>query len=152
MSDRFNALQEAINGCPWLYLREISEPVENVLRLLVEEARALGPSSDVIIGGTAIKDTRAIESAPDSPLFELLFTDYVAYAVRNESFARDLEGGLPSESWFCSFQTSPFLDFVETTTFAGEAWPGPYTHYSVWCLNHVIDVAATEEPTIEQLR
>ena len=36
-------------------------------------------------------------------------------------------------------------------TFASEEYPGPYKHYGVNCLNHIIDIVSETDPIIKEL-
>src|SRR5436305_7065520 len=79
-------VRDEIDSCRFLFLRELSEPEENTLRVVVEEAKANGPPEDIEILGKVISGTRPIESDDTCRLFELIWPSYVAYAVRNESY------------------------------------------------------------------
>jgi hypothetical protein len=37
-------------------------------------------------------------------------------------------------------------------TFATDEYPGPLKHVGILCLNHIIDIAAVEEPIIRRMR
>lgn len=76
----------ALNSCEYLYLREISEPADNRLRILIEEAGATPRLTSREIGGVEFSDLRAIESSDLSRLFEIVWESYIADSVRNGSF------------------------------------------------------------------
>jgi hypothetical protein len=145
-------VREVINECRWIYLIEIAEPEDNCLRLVVQEAKAGGPLEDIEVSpGKVISSTRAIESDTSCRAFELVWSSYVAYSVRNESFcAFDRE-----EIWegrlFCLYSKSLFLDFVARATFASNDYPGPFRHWGVNCLNHIVDVVSTVEPQVRAI-
>jgi len=141
-----------IDSCKYLFLREISEPQENRIRLLVEEAGAIGEKVSLNLPGTVITDWRPIEATADSRLFELVWNFYVAYSVRNESFVARDGSETFSGRLFNVYSRSHFLDYVSTATFARKEHPGPLHHFGVNCLNHIIDVISTEPPKIRQLR
>jgi hypothetical protein len=142
-------MRDEIDTCKWLYLRELGEPEENSLRLVIEEAKADGTPEDIeVLPGKVIRGSRAIESDWTCRAFELVWTTYVAYSVRNESFCRlDKE-----ERWegrlLCVYTKSHFLDYVARATFATTDYPGPLRHWGVNCLNHIVDVVSTLEPQI----
>ncbi len=80
--------------------------------------------------------------------FTILFEDYIAFSVRNESFAHTRV----KEDYSLKlriYNKSEFLDYVSEATFANFNYPGPFKHYSLVCANHVIDVACQTEPTVE---
>jgi len=137
-----------IDSCKWLFLRELSEPEENSLRVVVEEARADGPPEDIVILGKLIRGTRPIESVEGCRLFELVWPSYVAYSVRNESFTSWDD----SEQWegklFRRYSKFHFLDFVARGTLATEQYPGPLRHWCLVCFRHIVDVVGCEEPEL----
>lgn len=71
-----------IDSCYSLFLREITEPSENALRLPLEEAFVLPEERTVAVGGTEIKTRGAIRAIEGSRLFEIVWDFYVAYSVR----------------------------------------------------------------------
>jgi hypothetical protein len=66
----------------WIFLTDLNEPEENSLRLAVTEAIVVPPIEKVL--GIAVTP---IKVRPESLRFELFWKDYIAYSVRNESFA-----------------------------------------------------------------
>ena len=134
----------------YLYLASIGEPRDNRLRLILDAAESFAAAPIVADGPfTAVSP---IAPGPSTPSFEVLFNSYVAYAVRNESFvefdrAETWTGGL----LFREYSSSQFLDFVRSSTFASDAFPGSYTHFGFCCLNHIVDVASIAHPQITVL-
>jgi hypothetical protein len=61
----------------------IEEPDTNVLRIVVTEAAAQGP--EVQVPQSSI-EARLVSRIPGEQPWELMWDDYIAYAVRNESF------------------------------------------------------------------
>lgn len=148
MSIPFNELDQ----CRFLSLNQISEPQDNSLRVLVEEARSSGIPEDITIAGTTIRGTQSIISDASCAAFELVWDTYIAYSVRNESFVsgndyEQFEGRL-----FCIYSTSHYLDYIRKDTIASPDYPGPFQHYSINCLNHIIDVVAIHAPRITKVR
>jgi hypothetical protein len=146
-------MHDKIDSCKWIHLREFGEPVENSLRIVIAEAKADGPADDIeVLPGKIISDLRAIESDESCRLFELVWPNYVAYSVRNESFCTVDE----SEQWegrlFCLYAKSHYLEFVSKATFANAAYPGPLQHWGINCLNHIVDIVSTSEPQVRSIR
>jgi hypothetical protein len=143
-------MRDDIDKCKWIYLRQIGEPVDNSLRLVIDEAKAVGRQEDFEISpGMVISGSRSIEADETCRVFEVIWTSYVAYSVRNESFcAIDKD-----ESWdgrlFCLYSKSNFLDYVARATFASADYPGPLRHWGINCLNHIVDVVSIVEPTVQ---
>lgn len=79
-------LREKIDSHEYLYLWEISEPEVNVLRMIVDEAKASNdPKVEIphtpFMGNPIVSDETCRR-------YEITFPSYVAYAVLNESFAK----------------------------------------------------------------
>ena len=135
------------DACDSLLLGELSEPSTNELQITVLEARAtrLPDASSV---DAPVPGASPVLHTPGCRIFKLYWTSYIAYSVRNESYAqngRDIfEGRL-----FRIFSRSHFLDYVGASTLVTSNYPGPYRHWSLVCLDHVIDVVSTVEPRIE---
>jgi hypothetical protein len=145
-------LIQLINQHQYLYLTEICEPEDNVLKLTLAEAKVSGPRENIVIEGVEIKDTAPIVVAEDSSVYEVIFDQYIAYSVRNESYTNldkeeEFEGRLA-----CIYTKSRFLDYVGVSTFASDDFPGPFKHYGFNCLNHIVDIVSTSSPKIVELR
>jgi hypothetical protein len=139
----------ALDAHRYLYLTAITEPADNVLRLVIAEGRVLADEVD----GPAPPLTRGrpIVAAAESATYEVVFGDYVAYAVRNESYTVADPGEAFSGRAVGTYARSKFLDYVAAATIASPDHPGPHTHYGFNCLNHVVDVAAVSPPSVRAL-
>ena len=145
-------LLELINQHRYLYLIEICEPEDNVLKLTLAEAKVSGLRENIRVGSLEIEDAGHIVVADDSSIYEMIFDQYVAYSVRNESYTQidkeeEFEGRLA-----CIYRKSKFLDYVRTSTFACDDYPGPFKHYGFNCLNHIVDIASVSPPKMHELR
>jgi hypothetical protein len=140
-----------LDSCDYLALHELSEPAGNSLRVVLNEAKASDQTEDLVLENMVISGTRAIESDEICRIFELFWPSYVAYGIRNESFTSFDE----TEQWegriFCLYTKSHFLDYVSRGTFASDDYPGPLRHWSINCLNHIVDIVATDEPKVRRL-
>jgi hypothetical protein len=79
------------------------------------------------------------------------FEAYIGYSVLNESITNlddyeEFEGKA-----FRIYSKSRYLDYINVSTFASNDYPGPYKHYGIACLNHIIDIISTEEPIIKEI-
>lgn len=95
------------------------------------------------IGKTRIKQDNA-----RFPLIQLEFESYIRYSILNESFTvwddyEEFEGEI-----FRIFSKSRYLDFIAAGTIATEDYPGPFKHYGIAGLNHIVDIVSTVEPKI----
>ncbi|MBL0320402.1 MAG: hypothetical protein IPP74_14100 [Alphaproteobacteria bacterium] len=140
-------LQDKINACKHLYLRSLSEPRDNCLRIVFEEATLVRANAkDLKLGKDVMSEVGAIASDSTCSLFEIIWPSYVIYSVRNESFSCNDE----TEKWegrlLCLYSKSHFLDYAQKATIACDAHPGPLKHWGINCLNHTIDVISYVEP------
>jgi hypothetical protein len=145
-------LLEAVNSAKHLYLRDLSEPRDNSLRIIVEEAvtNASGvvPELNVIPEVAEIlKGASPIESIEGCRTFALYWKRYVAYLVTEEcvgSCGSD-EDEVYTGRLLRQYSKSHFLDHLARDT-GGHF--RPIQHYKLICLNHLIDVASEEAPEI----
>lgn len=154
-------LIEQINSHRYIFLREISEPDENVLRLVIEEGRlgeqitkedleeALDEVEETI--NSIILGSYPVVSDENCFAYEIVFETYVAYSVRNESFCSFDEYEQFSGSVFRNYSKSRFLDYIKVSTFAAEDFTGKFNHYGIIMARHNIDVASEVEPKIKLL-
>jgi hypothetical protein len=124
-------LTQMVDSCYTIFVREISEPEESGLRLVLQEAEKSPESVSHKIGGTVIENLHPVEPTERSRTFELRWKQYIAYSVRNESFASpdDDSDVRASGRLFRTYSKSHFLDFVSRATIASEQYPGPFTHF-----------------------
>ena len=60
-----------LNFCRYIYLREVSEPGNKKLRLVLEETTPARKLESVVVEGVNFTDLRALESTEFSRLFEV---------------------------------------------------------------------------------
>lgn len=130
-----------------LYLTDISEPVDNQLRVVVWQA-SLGEETAIDDGGFKVDDIRPIEVTEASPAWELYWANYVSYVVRNESFWIAEDGEPKFGGHLRRRYDSAFFRYISATTFADDDYPGPLQHWALATLNHCLDVISTEPPEI----
>jgi hypothetical protein len=141
-----------LDACASLCLREISEPRQNSLRLLIEEAEVMPEEVAVRIAGTDLGTGHLVRSTPNSRLFEIVWDNYVAYSVINESYATPGESEEFSGRFARFYTKSSFLDYVSRATLACKEYPGPLRHFGIVSECHVIDVVTTGIPRVRQMR
>jgi hypothetical protein len=145
-----------LNQAKYLFLRQISEPEENSLRLVVEEAIA-DPTETVSApdptGSFAeiLKAASPIKSVEGCRRFELQWSGYVAYLVTEEGVG---SGGSDEDEVYTgkllrAYTKSHFLDHLSRDT-GGHI--EPIQHYKLICQNHLIDVASYSPPEVRLLR
>jgi hypothetical protein len=156
METQFGA---ALDSCDHLFLREVSHPDSNSVRIVVREAAAAAEKFLRIdreqSGGLAevLEGAHEISSMPQHRTFEILWCSYVAYSVTNESYSavdandeQRISGRL-----FRQYSKSHFLEHISRSTVATNAYPGPLQHFSVVCLDHIFDIVSCETPQMRVL-
>lgn len=134
----------------YIYLNRISEPRDNGLRLLIDRCRISDAAGTLRVGGVALPQTRRIDVDDSLPYLQCDFEWYIAYAVRNESYVVADDYDVASGTRFQIYTRSRFLDFINVGTIATEAHSGPFRHYGINALNHIIDVVATDPPVVTE--
>jgi hypothetical protein len=142
-----------IQGCKWLFMNSISEPSDNELRLQIFEAVSLPASPDTFRPLNEALDLNLplgspIEHVSGYKIFTLQWPSYVAYSVRNESYTTVDKYEIFEGRNFVKYSKSRYLDFVRDATFADDSFPGPMTHWGIFCLNHIIDVVSCHQPEV----
>lgn len=140
---------DTINSHKYIYLGEMGEPEDNALAFQIEEAMSSESKETLNVSGTKITGLSAIEVTKDSSIYQVVFPSYIAYSIRDESYAipddyEVFEGGL-----VCIYSRSHYLDYISKSTFACNDHPGPFLNYGFNCLNHIVDVVSSEPPKIE---
>ncbi len=140
-----------LNQAKYLCLRHISEPEENSLRLVVEEAIAdrtetvstpapASPFAEIRKGASPIKSVEGCRA------FELQWSRY-AYLVTEEGVG---SGGSDEDEVYTGnflrvYTKSHFLDHLSRDT---GSHVEPILHYKLICENHLIDVASYSPPEV----
>jgi hypothetical protein len=151
---------DVFQDCKYLFLHSIGEPDEGGLRLIVHEARVGGPPTAEELAAetlsavrTILEGARAIEHGPGCDVFEIAWDQYIAYAVDNESYALpEPKESIGTGRVFIEYTKSAYLDYLAKVSFASEDYPGPFKHWKLLCLDHIVNVVSTNEPTIKVTR
>lgn len=143
---------DTLNSVKYLYLRAITEPRDNSLRIVVEEAvdnrgGVVVPNPELPELAALWKDSWPIESIKGCRIFELSWKRYVAYLVTEEMAGScgDYKDEIYTGNLFRVYTKSHFLEHLARDT---GAHTEPIRHFKLACLNHVIDIASYEPPTI----
>jgi hypothetical protein len=148
-------LLSLLNQAKYLFLRHISEPEENSLCLVVEEAIAdrtetvstphpASPFAEIRKGASPIKAVGGCRT------FELQWSRYVAYLVTEEIVGSggNHEDEVYTGTLFRVYIKSHFLDHLSRDT---DGHIEPILHYKLICQNHLIDVASYSPPEVRLL-
>lgn len=145
--DKFALLDTA----KYLYLRKITEPRDNALRIVIQEAIANRTKAVKAISGVLpglLAGSAPIESTDICKTFVLSWPRYVAYLVTEEAVGScgSYKDEIFSGRFFRVYEKSHLLDHISRDTGAHFK---PFQHYKIICLNHLIDVVSTFPPEIE---
>ena len=92
---------------------------------------------------------KAINHGPNCRIFNLVWASYIGYAVENESYGtQEPKISVGTGRLVVEYTQSVYLSYLSQATFATPDYPGPFKHWAVHCLNHIIHVASMEEPFI----
>jgi hypothetical protein len=143
---------DSLNSVKYLYLRELSEPRDNSLRIIVDEAvgnrSALGPARPELPElAEILKNSWPIESTASCKTFELFWKYYIAYLVTEECVGScgSYDDEVYTGGLFRVYAKSHFLEHLARDT---GAHVEPIQHFKLVCLNHVIDIASYRSPEI----
>ena len=142
----------AINNHKYIYLSELAEPKDNSLEFKIEEAIESGSREATGVSETRIEGLNAIEVTKNSAIYRVQFPGYIAYSIRDESYAIPDDYEIFEGRLLCIYSRSHFLDYINKSTFACDDHPGPFKNYGFNCLNHIVDVVSSVEPIIELIR
>ena len=150
---------QAIQSCRYLFLHSISESEEEPLRIVLHEVRVGESPSEEVLAEEALPEVREILSksrsivhGPGCQVFELVWSRYIGYSVENESYATAEPIESVGEGQLLKVYTkSVYLEYLAKATFATAEYPGPFKHWAIFCLDHIVNVAATEEPIIRAI-
>lgn len=129
----------------------LTEPEVNVLRLYFSRSKISDTPEPLIVGEKDFGDSYSINMDKNSPLIQIDFDTYIAYSIRNESFTswddyEEFEGKI-----FRIYKKSRYLDFISVGTYATEDFPGPFKHYGISCLDHIVDIVSISEPVVTEV-
>jgi hypothetical protein len=146
---------DSLNSAKYLYLRKLSEPRDNSLHLVLQEA-VVNPAGSVRLHPELpeleeiLRTASPIESTEACRSFELTWKHYVAYLVTEECVGScgKYDDERFSGELFRVYTTSHFLEHLARDT-GGHT--EPILHYKLTCLNHLIDVAAYAPPEFREI-
>ena len=135
-----------------IFLTHIEEPEENTLHLIIQEGILSDEETTWEIGDAKLEGVKEISITGKSCAYEVSFDSYIAYSVLNESYTEWDDYDSFDGKLFRIYQKSRFLDYLKLASFASEEFPGPFIHYGFCCVNHIVNIASLNEPSIKQLR
>ena len=151
-----NTAIEALRACKYLYMHAISEPEENSVRVVLQEAKVSGPPTPEQLAAEIVPELRkllaeskAIVHGPGCRVFELVWPSYIGYSVENEIYGSpEPRESVGEGRLIVEYTKSVYLSYLSKATFASPDYPGPFKHWALHCLNHIVNVASVQEPSI----
>ena len=145
----------AMNQHKYLDMIDIQETYKDCLRIVIAEAGESDAAPQISSKEEPnealrkiLNASKSIEATDSSARYEIVFDDYIAYTVTNESYAGGIaekfEGRLARV-----YSESAFLNYISQGTFATAEYPGPFVHYGFCCLNQIIDIVSERPPTVK---
>lgn len=145
----------AMNQHKYLDMIEIQETYKDCLRIVIAEAGVSDIAQEISSEEEpnealrkVLNESKPIEVTESSARYEIVFDDYIAYAVTNESYAGGIEEKFEGRLARV-YSESAFLNYIGQGTFATEDYPGPFVHYGFCCLNQIIDIVSERPPTVK---
>ncbi len=145
----------AMNQHKYFDMIEIQETYKDSLRIVIaeagvsDEAPKISPEEEPNDALRMIlNESKPIEVTYNSAHYEIIFDDYIAYAVTNESYAGGIDDKFEGKLARI-YSESAFLNYIGQGTFATEEYPGPFVHYGFCCLNQIIDIVSEQPPKVK---
>lgn len=145
----------AMNKHKYLDMIEIKETYKDSLRIVIAEAGVSDIAPEITSAEEPnealrelLNESKPIEVTENSAQYEIVFENYIAYAVTNESYAGGIEEKFEGRLARV-YSESAFLNYISQGTFATTEYPGPFVHYGFCCLNHIIDIVSERPPTVK---
>ena len=137
------------------FVLKISDSSDNELRIILATAKT-GDKKSLSTGSPKLDDifvnSELIE--PDKQnVYEIVFSDYIIYQCRNESYTAFDDTEIRSGKYLVTFEKSRLLDFYENVIFDFDSidTKTKRKHYGIISANHIIDVIANEPPIIRKI-
>jgi len=157
-----NVVADRIRSCEYLYLGSLTEPSVNTIRIVLLEAKAGSPVDAEKVARdynlpelqSILAESRNIEHSSGCSRFELVWENYIAYSIVNESYSNgepDTSVAVGARRLFAEYARSQYLDYLAKASFASADYPGPYRHWAIYCQDHTIDIASQVEPVIREI-
>ena len=147
---------DALLGDRAPFLSVLEESPDNELHIKINAA-VVGEMKPEILDGldqsvaSVIAKCRPIQ--PSSRVIDIRFENYIMYQVRNESFCHFEPKSNRNGTYLATYEQSKLLEYLSVATDVqqgndGSFYPAPWTHYSIFTQNQVIDIISHYEPVL----
>lgn len=90
-------------------------------------------------------------TASTEDVWQIDIDGYVLFMERDESYTGWDDYEIRKGNYLIEFERSRLLDDLSHYTFADYHYPGPLTHYGIYCEDHIIDVVTNVVPAVHKL-
>lgn len=145
-------MNEFPNGWRDFFVKEVSEPVEHTFRVVLAEARVSQAAEQIIeLGHAALP----LEHDTNESFIEIIWKDCISYSLLDESYT-SVGPTKSSDGSYISmleiFDQSDYIDYLKKVSFADHVYPGPFKHYRLSSLTHIIDVISIYPPVFKNIK
>lgn len=126
---------DLLNSYEYLYLNNLVEGDGNILTLTVNPGSVCNAAETLEISGVKLDGLHDIIH-DTSVTYKIVFSQYILYLVRNESFSVPDEGKYQGKL-FRPYIESSFINNMQKYFFSSESI---LHHYQIVCCDHIIDI------------
>ena len=147
---------DALLGDRAPFLSTLEESPDNELHIRISAA-SVGEMEPEMLDGldqsvaSVVSKCRPI--LPSERVIDIRFESYIMYQVRNESFCHFEPKSTRHGNYLATYEQSKLLEYLSDATDVqhgndGSFYPAPWTHYSIFTQNQVIDIISHYEPVL----
>ena len=133
-----------------MFLNSITDGGDNRLRLNVCYAEG-GPLPRQILGKHIDEISKMPIEYKKVTHYEMLWNRYLTFAVRDETYASIDKSEVFAGQAVRRFTRSRLLSSLPNIIQTIDLLPALPIHFGIYCLNHIVDVLAYEEPVVREL-
>ena len=141
-------IHEILDKSKNIFIVDIIEPEENTFEFTMIIGKVLPAEKFEKNDGSEYSQ---IVYNDNCEKYKIYFDYYIAYSVVNESYCYNNGNEIFEGENIRIYSKSNFLEYIKNDTCASEDYPGEFKHYAFISLNHIINVAAQEEPKITKI-
>jgi hypothetical protein len=145
-------MNEFPNGWRDFFIKEISEPVEHIFRVVLVEAEVSQDAEQISELSCA---ALPLEHDATDRFIEIIWKDCISYSILNEIYTSVGPKNSTDGSYISMLETfdqSDYIDYLKKISFADRFYPGPFKHSRLSSLTHIIDVISLCPPVFRKIR
>jgi hypothetical protein len=143
---------EALRGCPYLFLEELTELESDTLRIRVVEGITSDAPEPIEVAAPSLGEGFPLRVTAEFRRYEVVWHCYVLYQLTNESFAKvEMPSDRTVAASVAALDSSNLLEYIAHSTRAPNECPGKLTHYQIICSDHIVDVVSAQRPDCQRI-